>query len=215
MPRIMLFTFARILTTRDSGVAVKQSIEMTVGELRADHRNMVLLLDLLDSETQRMAELSDADYELVREILSYMMEYSDVVHHPKEDLLYGYLKTRYADIDDSLEKIEADHAALAATTSKICGAIPAQPARSTAELQSLTSAMVAYSRELRNHMFWEEKTLFSLADETADDGGWATMLGGHDLPDDPLFGRKVRKRFRKLFNHIQRRMVWDVQQYFT
>ena len=55
-------------------------------ELRLDHRNMAILLNLLQDEADRIESDDDIDYELAHEIMRYMTVYSDAVHHPREDL---------------------------------------------------------------------------------------------------------------------------------
>ena len=194
---------------------MKQTIEMTVAELRSDHRNMIMLLDVLDSEAHRLRASTDADYDLLREVITYMMEYSDIVHHPKEDLLYGYLQFISDSLDESLQKIEEDHSALADATNRIYADIPTGQADPEFDRVAMAERLAQYSRDLRKHMCWEEKTLFEFADSAKENKKWTDILARHDLPDDPLFGKVVNKRFSKLFNHIQRHLVWDSQQYFT
>ncbi len=81
---------------------MKTDVEQLMSGLRTDHRNMALLLDLLDLETERLAASGEPDYDLVRDIMLYMTEYPDVVHHPTEDFIYRHLKSLRPDIDDDL-----------------------------------------------------------------------------------------------------------------
>ncbi len=60
-------------------------------ELREDHRNLRLLLDLLESESSSITVDDEPDFELLHDIMQYMTVYSDAVHHPKEDLVYDLL----------------------------------------------------------------------------------------------------------------------------
>ena len=194
---------------------MKNTIAGTMNELRADHRNMVMLLDLLDAETVRLAASDDPDYELLYEVMTYMSEYPDAVHHPKEDLIYRHIQSKFSNIEDALRQIETDHEALAEAGREIRRDIDAIAADGVVDRQSLTSALRQYSENLRKHMYWEEKDLFELADTMDDDDDWATLLKFHDEARDPLFGPETERRFRRLFNSIQRRIVWDSQQYFV
>ena len=83
---------------------MKNTIEKMMNELRTDHRNMVLLLDLLDAETVRLADSDEPDYELIYDVMTYLAEYPDAVHHPKEDLIYRHIKSKRPDIDESLQR---------------------------------------------------------------------------------------------------------------
>ena len=81
--------------------------------------------------------------------------------------------------------------------------------------ETLADSLRRYSQHLREHMYWEEKELFELADSMTDDDAWAELLKDHEMGHDPIFGNRVEKRFQKLFNSIQRRIVWDSQQYLA
>lgn len=194
---------------------MKNTIEKTMNELRTDHRNMVQLLDLLDAETVRLADCDEPDYDLVYDIMTYMSEYPDAVHHPKEDMIYRHLKSIHPDIDESLKHIEADHKALGEASHEIRRDIDAIAADGVVSREALAESLRKYSEDLRKHMYWEEKDLFELADRLDDDENWTVLLKAYDEASDPLFGNQTERRFQKLFNGIQRRIVWDSQQYFV
>jgi len=194
---------------------VKNTIAKTMNELRTDHRNMVQLLDLLDAETVRLTESGEPDFDFLYDIMTYMSEYPDAVHHPKEDLIYTHIKAKHDNIDESLQHIETDHHALGQASKEIRRDIEAINADGVVNRESLVAELRKYSEDLRKHMYWEERDLFELADSMKDDEEWAAMLESHNMVRDPLFGSQVEKRYQKLFNHIQQRIVWDSQQYFV
>jgi hemerythrin-like domain-containing protein len=194
---------------------VKNTIEKTMNELRTDHRNMVLLLDTLDAETSRLIEHNEPDYELIDEIMCYMSDYPDAVHHPKEDMIYRHIHATHPEVEESLQHIEADHKALAAATLHILRELDALVPDEVPDHERLTTALQKYSQSLREHMFWEEKDLFALADTMSEDAAWVELLREYEIPQDPLFGNAVERKFRRLFNRIQQRVVWDNQQYFV
>ncbi len=72
-----------------------------------------------------------------------------------------------------------------------------------------------YIEQLREHMYWEEKELFTLADELQGDDDWLSIVSNNENVDDPLFGPRVERKYRRLLARIQQRVVWDSQQYLT
>ena len=148
---------------------MKNTIEKTMNELRSDHRNMVQLLDLLDSETVRLLDSGEPDYDLVHDIMTYMSEYPDAVHHPKEDMIYRHIKSSHPDIDESLQLIETDHKALGEASSEIRRDIDAMGGDGAVSREALADSLRRYSESLRKHMYWEEKELFEIADTMDDD----------------------------------------------
>lgn len=65
-----------------------------LSDLRTDHRNVTIMLNLLDREIAETGDLNEPDFELMRDIMLYMTVYSDAVHHPKEDLVYAAWRRR-------------------------------------------------------------------------------------------------------------------------
>ena len=184
------------------------TIGSMLNELRTDHRNMVLLLSLLEAETERLSANEKPDYDLLSSVMTYMAEYPDAVHHPREDRLYQHLAALRPNIDDSLQRVESDHKELEHAGRGLCEGIEAAARGRSSDSKALAGALQRYAKHLRSHMYWEEQQLFDLADEVSDE-----LIVDTEQVGDPLFGRKTEKRFRRLLGKIQRRMVWDAQQY--
>ncbi len=72
-----------------------------------------------------------------------------------------------------------------------------------------------YIRQLREHMYWEEKGLFTLADELQGDDDWLAIVSNNEKVDDPLFGPRIERKYRRLLARIQQRVVWDSQIYLA
>ena len=62
--------------------------------LNQDHKHLALVLDLLDTLLDLFHEGQEPDYELICEMLEYMENYEDQVHHPSEDLIFERMKAR-------------------------------------------------------------------------------------------------------------------------
>ena len=63
-------------------------------DLRQDHRNLAWLWDLLGRELSIFKEGGRPDYDLVEAILDYCINYPDLCHHPKENLIFDKLADR-------------------------------------------------------------------------------------------------------------------------
>src|SRR5262245_29172135 len=55
---------------------------------------MRLLLDIIEEEMNAHADARVPDFELLRMIAEYTLEYPDLVHHPREDLVFERLVMR-------------------------------------------------------------------------------------------------------------------------
>jgi len=91
-----------------------------LAELRQDHRNMALMLNILERQSNRIYEGNEPDYELLHDIMHYMTVYPDTVHHPKEDCIYAELKAARPDLSTGFERITMDHRHIAELSVKGC-----------------------------------------------------------------------------------------------
>jgi len=194
---------------------MKIDVEQLMSGLYTDHRNMALLLDLLEMETERLAASGEPDYDLLRDIMLYMTEYPDVVHHPKEDLIYQRLRSLHPEIDDDLKRVETDHQNIEKSGLTLKSDIEAMSVGVDLNRDEIIDNFRQYIEQLREHMFWEEKELFTLADELQSDGDWSAIEFKNDEIGDPLFGPRVERKYRKLLARIQQRVVWDNQKYLA
>ena len=65
--------------------------------LSDEHRYLSLLLDTLEEQLQLTDLTAPGDFFLIQDIVHYMYEYTDVVHHPTEDLMFEKLLQRNPD----------------------------------------------------------------------------------------------------------------------
>ena len=60
--------------------------------LRQEHANMTLLLDLLERQIAALRQHDGVDFVLIGGIVDYFLTYPDLMHHPKEDILFHRLQ---------------------------------------------------------------------------------------------------------------------------
>ena len=192
---------------------MKHAVEQLMSGLRSDHRNMALLLDSLDAEIDKLAASGEPDYDLVRDIMLYVTEYPDVVHHPKEDFVYRHLKSLRPEVHAKLERVEKDHQYIEERGLKLKNDIEALSTDASLDRDELVADLRHYMEQLREHMYLEETELFSLADELQHYGDWSEVLLANNEISDPLFGSRVDRKYRSLLASIQQRVVWDGQKF--
>ena len=65
--------------------------------LSDEHRYLSLLLETLEEQLNATELTAAADFFLIQDIVHYMHEYTDAVHHPTEDLMFDKLVQRNPD----------------------------------------------------------------------------------------------------------------------
>lgn len=173
-----------------------------LAELREDHRNMAVLLNLLQQEIEHVDHPDEmADFERMQDIMRYMNVYPDAVHHPREDLIYDDMRRRRPDLADGLEAVEDDHRAIADFSKRLLADIDAVVAGEYVTRERVLEDAKTYVDRLRKHMAWEERDLFeraeSMLDELEVDTTTLDAL-------DPVFGPDKDESFTGLFQTISR-----------
>ena len=174
-----------------------------LAELREDHRNMALMLTIVERESNRMYAGDEPDYELLQDIMHYMTVYPDAVHHPKEDRLYAELRAFRPDLSTGFERITMDHRHIADLSIRLRDDIASINAGNPVRRNAVVADALRYVNTLRGHMQWEELDLFRRVDEM--------IRMGHDIFDsanfaheaDPVFGPEAEENFGRLFESIQ------------
>jgi len=174
-----------------------------LAELREDHRNMTLMVNLLERESNRIYEGKEPDYELLGDVMHYMTVYPDAVHHPKEDRLYAELRAVRPDLSIGFERITMDHRHIAELSVKLRDNIASINAGSPIRRNAVVADALRYVNTLRGHMQWEELDLFRRVDEMIDEGHVEFDTANFAHNADPVFGPEVEQNFGRLLTSIQ------------
>lgn len=179
-------------------------VSRVLDELRADHRNLTVLIDMLDAEADRLKALEDPDYDLLRDIMVYMTSYPDVVHHRKEDWVYARMVDVRPAMQRDLVRIERDHAELAKLGTKLLNDIEAIESGTVMRRFDVVEDTRQYVNRQRDHMRWEDEKLFPLIETLKKDIDLGDGAPRVAKMHDPVFGPNVESGFRNLFDAIKR-----------
>ena len=167
-------------------------------ELREDHRNMAIVLDLLDEVIEHIRAEDDTDLELLGEIMHYMTVYPDAVHHPKEDLVYEQLQHNRPDLAEGLDDVPSDHTEIAELGVRLRNDIDSIESGTAVRRQQLIDDASNYVQRLRNHMQWEETDLFKRIDRMIESRKHPIDISHLQAVDDPVFGKSAAAGFNRL-----------------
>jgi len=172
-------------------------------ELREDHRNMAVVLNLLDTLVEEMEAGKDPDFELFDEIMRYMTVYPDAVHHPKEDVVYEQLRQKRPDLSEHLDHVPDDHNDIAHLGSLLRDEIEAVNAGAAVRRDKMIEDTAAYVSRLRNHMQWEEEDLFKRIDKMLDAEPQTVNVSEYGHIKDPVFELEIEAGFRRMIASLR------------
>lgn len=171
-------------------------------QLNKEHADFAKLLDLLDRQLAVFAAGERPDYDLIGAVIDYCLDYPDAVHHPKEDLIYGILKSRDAELARLVGDLEEEHRQIGAMTRELAEAMRQVLAEELVDRQSVHDLTQTFVRAYRHHIALEEGRVFPAAEQTLSQQDWAGIDARLEHHDDPLFGDAVVERFRALRANI-------------
>jgi hemerythrin-like domain-containing protein len=172
-------------------------------DLREDHRNMSIMLDLLSQQIDHIGAGERPDYELIHDIMRYMTVYSDAVHHPKEDVLYAAMRAQQPELAEGLDRVGPEHRDIAEAGEALRNDVEAVASGAAVTRECLINDATAYVRTLRKHIAWEEEDLFRRAsDLTRDEKDMFIDISNFDRLD-PVFGPEREHSFGNLLRNIK------------
>ncbi len=176
---------------------------MMLERIRREHGYMNRLLAILRRKHQLLEEDKGINYSLVREIVDYLANHSEAVHHPKEDLIYHYYVEKYGNQEDVAD-LEQDHKALAASTHEFLDLIEMILQDAVVPQDIVKERLAQFVREQKQHLELEEKQVLPLINDTFTETDWQYVEGMWDgSDDDPVFGDTIADRYKQLAERVR------------
>jgi len=170
----------------------------------ADHVNFGRLLNLLEGELAPLHDAGSPDYALMLDIMYYMTHYSDVLHHPKEDLVFARIKAHDERAGPAVDELTSQHAQLREMGAALVHTLDDVVNGSIASRERVEATARAYVSTLRAHMRTEEGEILPRAARVLSERDWADINTAIANVVDPLFGTQLEERYARLREEINR-----------
>ena len=160
------------------------------------------LLRLLQKQVDRFHRGDQPNYELMLDVVSYLREYSDRFHHPREDIAFARLAKRCPDLELVLARLGQEHRVIAhagEALSKLVQAVIGGAVIQRAELEVAAATYLVY---YGNHIAKEEEDVLTRAAKMLTPDDWEAVRNAVKPGPDPLFGGAPEVRFRELRRQI-------------
>jgi hemerythrin-like domain-containing protein len=196
-------TQPRASRKRGNGLADAPGIMVS---LNAEHRHIASLLDALGRQSDGLLPGREADLSMVRDIVGYLNDFPDAYHHPREDLLFGILGQRDATAHEVIGRLREGHLEIYRRSRELLDLLDGGSLADDAGRRRLKYLCDRYIGFYRDHIDLEEGSLFPRATEKLRRDDWAAVNAGSRQVDDPLFGERVRKEYRRLSMYLSARV---------
>lgn len=184
--------------------------------IRNDHKNLAILIKLLQEKLERVKQDLPIDYALIRDVVEYMQEYADRYHHRYEDVVYGYYLKKIGAAESPIHRLEEEHHKIADDTASFRELIEMILLDSVVPRETFAARLEAFIDQQRRHMEYEDREILPLLERDLTAADWAAIddslppVAGTTDPRatvqriDPLFGNEVAQRYRDLALRLQR-----------
>lgn len=175
--------------------------------LNREHRYIASLIEALAEQADRLLPGKQPDYAMLHDMIRYMADYPDAFHHPRENLLFGRLVVRDPGMHGAVVALLDGHREIAARSRELLAALAAVVAgRARPDKRRLKVLCDRYIGRYWDHLNAEEGEVFphALATLRADD--WAVIAAKAEYVDDPLFGGRVGRDYRRLSGFLGERV---------
>jgi hemerythrin-like domain-containing protein len=171
--------------------------------LRRDHEHIDRVLNLLEHQIDAFHEGRPIDFELISNVLHYMADYADQVHHRLEDQLFEPLKDRTDAIGSIVRQVMGQHPHLIVRTrqfEKTVEGVIHDAVVTREEFEQQARAFIGLQRE---HLRLEEDRLLPQLEDLV--AGSVLEAAARILPsvEDPLFGSHRRDQFLYLYQRLR------------
>ncbi|MFI4920576.1 MAG: hemerythrin domain-containing protein [Gammaproteobacteria bacterium] len=188
---------------RKTTVLVDRPID-AIDTLRREHANMRSVLTLIRNQLDVLDRGSAGNFVLLANALYYLRKFPGTVHHPKEELIFEYLRNADPSLTKDTAEAHKQHREIYELEDWLIELALNVPMPGTTSRQRLMEFGRHYLQVQRDHSMREEKILFPRAAELLKAKDWAEVARRFKEIDDPLFGTHKGERYEMLYEHLMR-----------
>lgn len=180
------------------------SMPTILAQWHDEHVNFAKLLNILEAQLNLFHDGERPNYELMLDVMFYMTNYPDVLHHPREDMAFARIREIDTSAEPLVNELSKQHAQLRATGEQLVRALSDIVNGSIAPRESVEGPGRAYITSFRSHMRTEENDILPIAAKLLGDKDWSAIRAAIQHIDDPLFGKASEKRYASIHEQIAR-----------
>ena len=160
------------------------------------------LLHLLQKQVDMFHTGALPNYELMLDIISYLRDYSDQFHHPREDVAFSRLARRCPDMELVLARLGQEHRIITHAGEKLREYLLAILGGAIVPRAEVEVAAATYLVYYGNHIAKEDEDVLARAAKELTPEDWEAVRAAAPMGRDPLFDGDPAERYRELRRQI-------------
>jgi hemerythrin-like domain-containing protein len=172
---------------------------MTIIErLSREHRNIEMLLAILEREIEIFNRGGRPDWEVIRAIISYFELYPEVYHHPQEDLVFAKLRIRDPAAAAKVGNLALEHQEGAERLRRLAQAVDSVLVDREILRQNVDKIARDFIELERRHVMMEDRDFFPAALKALEPQDWTEISSSLTSHEDPLLSEPAEEIFDAL-----------------
>jgi hemerythrin-like domain-containing protein len=167
-----------------------------------EHAYFNRLLNLLQEELDTLHAGQPPNYELLLDVVAYLRDYSDQVHHPREDEAFRRLARRSPELRATIARLQQEHRVIAKAGDRMRELVEEVAADAVVPRADIEAAAAMYIVYYRSHIATEEEEILPAAERELTETDWAAARNAAPSRTNPLAAEGAPDRFRNLRRRI-------------
>ena len=167
-----------------------------------EHDYFRRLLAQLQDEVDVFYTGESPNYQLMLDIITYLRDYSDQYHHPREDEAFRRLARHVPDRQLPLARLMQEHQVIAHAGENLRNLLEAASNGAMVPRAEVEVAAATFLVYYGNHIQREEEEILPRAAQLLTETDWIAVKDAAPAGKDPLFGKEPQERFKALRHRI-------------
>ena len=178
------------------------SVANLIALWHAEHVRFSRLLDLLETQVADLHEGQTPNFGLMRNIVSYLRDYADRTHHPREDVAFERLVIRDPALRLPVNRLLQEHRVIAVAGEELLERLDGVIVDAVVSRSAIEAAAAQYLAYYRHHLGTEEREILPRAARLLTAQDWDLVAGAAASHTDPLTGDAPGEVYRELREFI-------------
>ncbi len=173
-----------------------------IDQIHYDHISLSKVLTIMEQEVQRILSDMEPDYELLVDGMRYMINYSDSVHHHKEDAIFARLSEKDPDLKQTIDDLLQQHRSLANLSAQFYNIVTSASLGEVVSKQEMLDISRDYTKFLRQHMRQEEGDVLRKAKKLLSEDDLKEIDKIYSDFRDPLLSESLEQWYNALYQRL-------------
>lgn len=146
-----------------------------------------MLLDVLQQQIDEFHSGGAVNLGAMRDIVSYLCEFADLAHHPREDAAFARLVARDPTLQLSVNRLLQEHRVIAAAGEELMMRLDEAIVGAVVSRSSIEAPAALYVAYYRHHLAIEEREILPRAVRLLTAEDWNAVESAATEGTDPMF----------------------------